>query len=67
MQDPDTNPTMSHTATRRGSPFTLLTTVGERPRFSTERDPELDEAVGLQEEDGVFRLEDTPSYGVIKL
>ncbi len=40
--------------------------VLEYPEGGAEWDPELGEAVGLQEEDGVFWLEDTRSYGVIE-
>ena len=40
--------------------------VLEYPEGGAEWDPELGQAVGLQEEDGVLWLEDTRSYGVIE-
>jgi hypothetical protein len=37
------------------------------PEGGAEWDPELGEAVGLQEEDGVLWLEDTRNYGIVEL
>ena len=41
--------------------------VLEYPEGGAEWDPVLGEAVGLQEEDGVFWLEDTRNYGIVEL